>query len=165
MSKQSKWDGEVPFIDGQMQDYSDWVPRYGEPKPTVQRWNNKQIVWEKAQEFAASLKLRSWGRGRSSVRFYFDDLTTPGRGYSMATSAFYESLKAFDLVNGVMKGTFTFRKQGSNFGLYPVIKKEKNDGIEACERFLSQGKVLTEEEFEAELDREQRRFEDEGVSS
>lgn len=142
----SRWDREVPFVDGAMQE---WVDDYGTPygqKPTKDRWNNREIVWEKTTEFEAVLKLKSWGRGRSSVRYYFEDVSRPGRSYSMAVAAFYDALQAFNLNNGYMKGRFTFRKQGSNYGLYPVVGKEDNDG---------KPKVISEEELEAALDKEQ----------
>lgn len=156
MSK-GKWDGEVPFIDGEMQEWIDWQPWHGTEKPTEQRWNRKKIVWEKSNIFAAKLLFTRASKGRSAVRFHFDDLENTGRKYSMTLNAFEQAIKLHGMQGQKISGLWTFKKVGQNY----TLTLAKVEGIDDAK----ETRVITEEELEAELDKEYREAQDKGLTS
>lgn len=62
--------------------------------------------------FEDTLTYVTWTRGRSSVKFEFK--RTDGRMVGMFVSDFSDILR--DLVDGKIKGKFTFAKRGANYG-------------------------------------------------
>ena len=77
--------------------------------------------WREIEPFQATVRLLSHGRGRSSVRVYVSNVKNDER-YSMAIAAFYEAVVAFGSHKGCIEGTWSFRKQGSNYTLWPEIE-------------------------------------------
>ena len=82
------------------------------------------ILWVKNRVFGATLRLKDSARGRSAVVFYFEHTET-GEQYPMRLSEMTEMLKKVTVVNGVVDGYWTFKKQGANFGISCV-----GEGIE-----------------------------------
>lgn len=75
--------------------------------------------WREPTVFSATLTLTGFGRGRSSVRFSVD--ASNGEKYSMTTAAFYRAVMTHCTGPGKFKGKWTFRKQGMNYTLWPVV--------------------------------------------
>ena len=74
------------------------------------------ILWVKNRVFGATLRLKDSARGRSAVVFYFEHTET-GEQYPMRLNEMTEMLKKVTVVNGVVDGNWTFKKQGANFGI------------------------------------------------
>ena len=74
------------------------------------------IIWVKNRVFGATLRLKDSARGRSAVVFYFEHTET-GEQYPMRLNEMTEMLKKVTMVNGVVDGYWTFKKQGVNFGI------------------------------------------------
>ena len=74
------------------------------------------ILWVKNRVFGATLRLKDSARGRSAVVFYFEHTET-GEQYPMRLNEMTEMLKKVTMVNGVVDGYWTFKKQGANFGI------------------------------------------------
>jgi len=83
-------------------------------------WNMPD-EWRDVYEFDAELVMTSWSKGRSSARFNVQNHKLK-ETYSLAMSGFYDAIKAFGMLpGGIIQGRWTFRKQGSNYALVPVI--------------------------------------------
>jgi hypothetical protein len=75
--------------------------------------------WRDNAPFEATIELTGQYRGRSAARVRVVNIKTK-ETYSLALGAFYECVVAFGAdPGGRIKGTWVFRKQGSNYGLYP----------------------------------------------
>ena len=74
------------------------------------------ILWVKNRVFGATLRLKHSARGRSAVVFYFEHTET-GEEYPMKLNEMTQMLKKVTMVNGVVDGYWTFKKQGANFGI------------------------------------------------
>ena len=74
------------------------------------------ILWVKNRVFGATLRLKDSARGRSAVVFYFEHTET-GELYPMRLNEMTEMLRKVTMVNGVVDGNWTFKKQGANFGI------------------------------------------------
>ena len=74
------------------------------------------ILWVKNRVFGATLRLKDSARGRSAVVFYFEHTETEEQ-YPMRLNEMTEMLKKVTVVNGVVDGNCTFKKQGANFGI------------------------------------------------
>jgi hypothetical protein len=102
-----------------MMDYTS--AKDGEVAPAgTARWGAPD-QWRENCVFDAMLTLTGNHRGRSAARFSVRSEYRKER-YSMAMDAFYQAVVEFGVEpGGIIKGTWTFRKQGSNYGLYPVL--------------------------------------------
>lgn len=87
-----------------------------EEADTVTESRGYTILWVKNRVFAATLRLKDSARGRSAVVFYFEHTET-GEQYPMRLNEMTEMLKKVTMVNGVVDGYWTFKKQGANFGI------------------------------------------------
>jgi hypothetical protein len=83
-------------------------------------WNANPIDWEDNREFDDRLKYLGYSTGRSAIRFRFQSLTD-GTQYSMGIAAMDDIVRR--LKDGEVTGVWTFKKQGSNYGLIPVPAK------------------------------------------
>ena len=73
---------------------------------------------KKNRVFEDTLYYDSYGRGMSSIKFYFKD--SQDVSYQMFAKDFSELVKNKCIVGGI-KGNWSFRKQGSNYGLTYVV--------------------------------------------
>lgn len=92
-------------------DYEDWSHKPDSP------WNGGYFwptQWRKNYKFDATIEYQYCRKGRSAMRFYFRDIAT-GERFSMALAEFDDQVK--NLKNGRLTGTWTFKKQGSNYSL------------------------------------------------
>lgn len=87
-------------------------------RPSASNWQTP-TEWRDNVPFSARVQLTSHGRGRSSVRVYAYN-TRNKEEYSMGLAAFYEAAVKFGVHNGAITGTWCFRKQGSNYTLWPA---------------------------------------------
>ena len=87
-----------------------------EEAETVTETRGHTIIWVKNRVFGATLRLKDSARGRSSVVFYLEHTET-GEQYPMRLNEMTEMLKKVSMVNGVVDGYWTFKKQGANFGI------------------------------------------------
>ena len=87
-----------------------------EEADTVTETRGYTILWAKNRVFGATLRLKDSARGRSAVVFYFEHTET-GEQYPMRLNEMTEMLKKVSMVNGVVDGNWTFKKQGANFGI------------------------------------------------
>lgn len=78
--------------------------------------------WRENSEFYAELVLDGWSKGRSAVRVSVINVLNNER-YSMGLAAFYEAVESYGVSNGTMTGKWTFRKQGANYGLVPMVEQ------------------------------------------
>jgi hypothetical protein len=77
--------------------------------------------WRDITEFDAELKMVGSYKGRSSVRIRVQN-TGINESYSFGLSGFYEAVVAFGVSpGGSIRGRWTYRKQGTNYALHPVI--------------------------------------------
>ena len=87
-----------------------------EEAETITKSLGYTILWVKNRVFGATLRLKDSARGRSAVVFYFEHTET-GEQYPMRLNEMTEMLKKVTMVNGVVDGYWTFKKQGANFGI------------------------------------------------
>ncbi len=113
----SKKQYKIPFNNGTMLEYTP----FPEGATEGHHWG-KPTEWRDNVEFEARIQVTGTYRGRSAARVTCKNLEN-GESYSMGLSAFYDAVVAFGAMPGIIQGNWTFRKQGSNYGLYPVIAK------------------------------------------
>ena len=92
------------------------ISRIPEEAETLTESRGYTILWVKNRVFGATLRLKDSARGRSVVVFYFEHTET-GEQYPMRLNEMTEMLKKVTMVNGVVDGNWTFKKQGANFGI------------------------------------------------
>ena len=92
------------------------ISRIPEEAETVTETRGYTIIWVKNRVFGATLRLKDSARGRSAVVFYFEHTET-GEQYPMRLNEMTEMLKKVTMINGVVDGYWTFKKQGANFGI------------------------------------------------
>ena len=92
------------------------ISRIPEEAETLTESRGYTILWVKNRVFGATLRLKDSARGRSAVVFYFEHTET-GEQYPMRLNEMTEMLKKVTMVNGVVDGYWTFKKQGANFGI------------------------------------------------
>ncbi len=77
--------------------------------------------WRNVAEFDAELRMTGTHRGRSAARIELDNAHFH-ESYSMGLAGFYDAVIAFGVTKGgIIRGRWTFRKQGANYALHPVI--------------------------------------------
>ena len=82
--------------------------------------DKRELEHREVYEFESDLEIVDSHRGRSSVRVTVRD-TRNGEHYSMGFSTFFDACKTLTVMKGVIfGGKWTFKKQGSNFGLVMV---------------------------------------------
>lgn len=120
-----KGDYKIPFLNGSMMEYtSATYPAVKTPGASAQWYYPDE--WRDNLEFDASVQMTGSYKGRSAARINVKNLHN-GDEYSLGLSAFYEAVVAFGVTTdpvgnkGVITGRWTFRKQGANYGLYPVV--------------------------------------------
>lgn len=74
--------------------------------------------WKDNYIFSDTLEYDTYSRGRSSALICFKSQSN-GKSYSMFMTDFDDVAKL--MVNGVLKGTFTFQKRGQNYGIRMVF--------------------------------------------
>ncbi len=113
---------QVPFKDQSMMEYTDSKPGV---VAQTSGWY-RATSWRDNYEFKAELRLTGHYKGRSAARVTVMNCDN-NETYSMGLGAFYDAVKAFGALPGVLVGTWTFRKQGANYGLVPVVPKAPPD--------------------------------------
>jgi len=139
------YDGPIPFnpVTGNMQAYPSNVPLGWFFKGTDDKYNgnhwgpdwaavsgkvefrNYEPRWDENRVFRGRMKLTGYGRGRSSAVFLVTAIDVegyaPGTEFTMFISDFTEMvMKTPSPVAGEFEGTFTFCKQGSNYGMRSI---------------------------------------------
>lgn len=76
-------------------------------------WSSTE--WRDNYQFEATLTYRSYGRGRSSVTFYWND--ADGHSYTMFLSDLDDILSKGKLDGNCVTGRWTFVKKGSSYGV------------------------------------------------
>lgn len=112
-----------PFIDGDLQEYSftdlddserERVYR-GELIQSPYRYSKEKMeVWKPNEEIELTLHYQDYGRGRSSVTFYWKD--EDGHKYPMFIKDIDELLKQ-DMGTSSVHAIFTYVKRGANYGI------------------------------------------------
>ncbi len=118
---------KIPFVrtkDGPLAMMEYTVSEEGEIKKAGQPEWHVPDLWVDNYEFDATVELDGIYRGRSAARVKCHDIKT-GNVYSLGFAAFFEAITKFGVTPGPMcasiSGKWTFRKQGANYGLYPVV--------------------------------------------
>jgi len=103
MGRSLIWDRKIPFDkNGNMLGYGS----YG-----VHEWRDNY-------EFDASLKFTYAGRGRSAVKFHFEDEF--GKQYEMFLQDLSDIIANSIIDKGSISGRLTFCKKGENFGIKKI---------------------------------------------
>lgn len=104
-----------PFVDGNLREYS-FTDLSDEERQKV--YNGEVIKtpeeWKPNTEIELTLHYKGYGRGRSSVTFYWKD--DDGHEYSMFIKDVDELLKE-DLGASRVHAIFTYVKRGANYGI------------------------------------------------
>lgn len=91
------------------------------PVPGVWQASWTPDEWRDVGEFDAELLMTGTFKGRSAARVKVTN-TRINESYSLGMVGFFEAVKAFGVdPGGIIRGRWTFRKQGSNYALHPVI--------------------------------------------
>lgn len=88
-------------------------------------YNNSygDIEWIDNYIFEDTLKVLGSERGRSSVTFILED--SKGKIYSMFLKDMTDLIMNSKIDNGKICGRWSFKKRGSNYGIYLFNKKTK----------------------------------------
>ena len=84
--------------------------------------DDKNLKWVQNKVFEETLEYIGNSRGRSSATFQFKDST--GAKYSMFMKDMNDLLMTKDIINGKIKGFWTYCKRGRNFGIRLATEKE-----------------------------------------
>ena len=112
-----------PFVDGNLQEYSfnnlgdserEKVYNGEEVVKNVFYHDNKKEIWKPNEEVELTLHYKDYGRGRSSVTFYWND--DEGHEYPMFIKDMDELLK-LNMGTSSVHAIFTFVKRGANYGI------------------------------------------------
>jgi hypothetical protein len=82
---------------------------------------NDPHEWRHNAPFTAKLAITGQYRGRSAARVTVKNIAN-GDTYSLGLSAFVDAVVAFGSAGGVIDGRWVFRKQGANYGVYPLTR-------------------------------------------
>lgn len=119
---------QIPFKGKAMMEYTAASQGEVAPDDGWGRWG-MPTEWRDNCEFKAELRLTGHYRGRSAARVRVTNCDNDEE-YSLGLSAFYDAVKNFGAMDGTLVGTWTFRKQGSNYGVYPVVPVETREEAE-----------------------------------
>lgn len=111
---------QVPFKGKAMMEYA------GVSQGTTGDGYYMPTEWRDNCEFKAELRLTGHYRGRSAARVRVTNCDND-ETYTLGLAAFFDAVKNFGAMDGVLVGTWTFRKQGSNYGVYPVVPVETRE--------------------------------------
>ena len=110
-----------PFIDGNLQEYiaydlndSERERVYNGERIINTTYSNRVIEWRKNEEVELTLHYKEYGRGRSSVTFYWAD--DNGHVYPMFIKDMDELLKQNIGVSNI-HAIWTYIKRGANYGI------------------------------------------------
>ena len=111
-----------PFINGNLQEYSfhklndDEIERVynGEEVTKELAWDNLKEIWKPNEEVELTLHYKGYGRGRSSVTFYWVDDNS--HEYPMFIKDVDELLRQ-DMGTSDVHAIFTYVKRGQNYGI------------------------------------------------
>ena len=110
-----------PFIDGNLQEYvaydlndSERERVYNGERIINTLYSNRVIEWRKNEEVELTLHYKEYGRGRSSVTFYWAD--DNGHVYPMFIKDMDELLKQNIGVSNI-HAIWTYIKRGANYGI------------------------------------------------
>ena len=76
----------------------------------------RDVVWKDNFKFIDTIKITGTQRGRSAAYFQAESIEN-GKKYTLFISDLLDMLLYTTIEKGVVKGTFTFRKRGENFGI------------------------------------------------
>lgn len=91
-------------------------------------FNDTNLEWVKNKVFEETLEYIGYSRGRSSATFQFKDST--GADYSIFMKDMNDLLMTKDIINGEIKGFWTYCKRGKNFGIRLATEKEMQRVLE-----------------------------------
>ena len=118
-----------PFIDGNLQEYvaydlndSERERVYNGERIINTLYSNRVIEWRKNEEVELTLHYKEYGRGRSSVTFYWAD--DNGHVYPMFIKDMDELLKQNIGVSNI-HAIWTYIKRGANYGIKFVKMMQK----------------------------------------
>lgn len=110
-----------PFIDGSLQEYvaydlndSERERVYNGERIINTTYSKRVIEWRKNEEVELTLHYKEYGRGRSSVTFYWTD--DNGHVYPMFIKDMDELLKQNIGVSNI-HAIWTYIKRGANYGI------------------------------------------------
>lgn len=110
-----------PFIDGNLQEYvaydlndSERERVYNGERIINTTYSKRVIEWRKNEEVELTLHYKEYGRGRSSVTFYWAD--DNGHVYPMFIKDMDELLKQNIGVSNI-HAIWTYIKRGANYGI------------------------------------------------
>ena len=112
-----------PFVDGNLREYSfnnlddserEKVYNGEEVVKNVLYHDSKKEIWKPNEEVELTLHYKDYGRGRSSVTFYWND--DEGHEYPMFIKDMDELLK-LNMGTSSVHAIFTFVKRGANYGI------------------------------------------------
>lgn len=112
-----------PFIDGNLQEYSfnnltdDEREQVYNGEEVIKEFAynpNRKEVWKPNEEVELTLHYKDYGRGRSSVTFYW--LDDNGHEYPMFIKDVDELLRQ-DMGTSSVHAVFTYVKRGANYGI------------------------------------------------
>lgn len=81
---------------------------------------DQNVTWVDNFEFEAALTIKDLYKGRSALNFSLVDELT-GKRYTMFMKDMMDLIAKCTIIKGTVAGTWTFRKQGSNFGIKAVL--------------------------------------------
>jgi hypothetical protein len=120
-----------PFVDGNLQDYSfnnlsdEEIERAYNGEEVYRTFaydKNKKEIWKPNEEVELTLHYEGFGRGKSSVTFYWAD--DDGHGYPMFVKDVDELLRQ-NIGASSVRGVFTYVKRGANYGIKLLRKIEQ----------------------------------------
>lgn len=112
-----------PFIDGNLQEYSfhsltdDEIERAYNGEEIIKEYayySDKKEIWKPNEEIELTLHYKDYGRGRSSVTFYWVD--DNGHKYPMFIKDVDELLRQ-DMGTSSVHAIWTYVKRGANYGI------------------------------------------------
>jgi len=112
-----------PFVDGNLQEYSfhnltdDEIERVYNGEEIAKEYvyySDKKEIWKPNEEVELTLHYKDYGRGRSSVTFYWVD--DNGHKYPMFLKDVDELLRQ-DMGTSSVHAIWTYVKRGQNYGI------------------------------------------------
>lgn len=117
---------QIPFdpFNGNMQHYPNEWPRYTKDE------NGKSIFipvdWREPVPFSDTLKLVNYMRGRSAAYFEWKS-TTNGAEYPMFLTDIFDLATSVGIgQDGLVTGTFGYKKRGQNYGIRLISGKQED---------------------------------------
>ena len=119
-----------PFVDGNLQEYSfhnltdDEIERVYNGEEIAKEYvyySDKKEIWKPNEEVELTLHYKDYGRGKSSVTFYWID--DNGHKYPMFLKDVDELLRQ-DMGTSSVHAIWTYVKRGQNYGIKFLRKVE-----------------------------------------